>query len=68
VATVTLVAPDSWSVTPVEHRVQLGAHEDAVVRFELVPDAPAERARVAADLTVGEARFGQQAEALVDVR
>jgi hypothetical protein len=28
---------------------------------------PVRRARVAADLTVGGVRFGQQAEALVDV-
>jgi hypothetical protein len=28
---------------------------------------PVRRARVAADLTVGDARFGQQAEALVSV-
>jgi hypothetical protein len=31
------------------------------------PDAPGFRQRVAADVTVGGRRFGQQAEALVDV-
>jgi hypothetical protein len=37
--------------------------------FEVATDgiAPLRRARVAADLTVGETAFGQQAEALVDV-
>jgi hypothetical protein len=40
------------------------------VTFEVRPPrgTVARRARVAADLTVGMMRFGQQAEALVDVR
>ncbi len=67
-ATVRLVAPERWLVTPAEHSAQLGAHQEMAVRFELLPDAPARRARVAADLTVGETRFGEQAEALVDVQ
>lgn len=65
-ATVRLVVPGGWT-GPEPEQVELPARGEAVVRFRLAPAAPARRARVAADLTVGEARFGQQAEALVDV-
>ena len=53
---------DGGAVVPTE----LGT---ATLRFELRPNGtgPVRRARVAAELTVGESRFGQQAEALVDV-
>jgi glyoxylase-like metal-dependent hydrolase (beta-lactamase superfamily II) len=66
--TVLLVVPAGWSSEPREEQVRLPAHEETAIRFRVVPDAPAQRARVAADLTVGDVRFGQQAEALVDVQ
>jgi glyoxylase-like metal-dependent hydrolase (beta-lactamase superfamily II) len=65
-ATVCLVLPDGWSATPETHEVDLDAHGESVVTFEVV--AGGESGRIAADLTVGETRFGQQAEALVYVR
>jgi glyoxylase-like metal-dependent hydrolase (beta-lactamase superfamily II) len=65
-ATVRLVLPPGWNVTPGEHEVEID--DEATVAFRVVPGgAPVRRARVAADLTVGDMRFGQQAEALVDV-
>ena len=65
--TVRLVVPGGWRAPePVE--VELPSRGEGLVQVELeAPRAPVERARLAADLTVGEARFGQQAEALVDV-
>jgi hypothetical protein len=60
--------PDGWVSSPAEHEVAVAARAEATVRFLVRVGAQAvRRARVAADLTVGEARFGQQAEALVDV-
>jgi glyoxylase-like metal-dependent hydrolase (beta-lactamase superfamily II) len=66
--TVALVVPEGWPA-PEPQAVELRPHGEATLRFELRTDgvAPVRRARVAADLTVGESRFGQQAEALVDV-
>ena len=65
-ATVELVVPDGWSATPETQDVDVDAHGESVLTFEVV--AGAESGRIAADFTVGETRFGQQAEALVYVR
>jgi glyoxylase-like metal-dependent hydrolase (beta-lactamase superfamily II) len=68
VAVVRLVAPDGWQVDPEQRDVPLGARQTGVAAFSLRPAGPpVRRARIAADLTVGGVRFGQQAEALVDV-
>ena len=64
-ALVRLDVPEGWTASPEEQRLELEPHGEAVARFSVA--AGAESGRVAADLTVGEARFGQQAEALVDV-
>ena len=67
-ASVRLVVPDGWEATPPDSEVPIAARAQAVVRFHVrVGPNRERRARVAVDLTVGEARFGQQAEALVDV-
>jgi glyoxylase-like metal-dependent hydrolase (beta-lactamase superfamily II) len=67
-ATVRLVVPDGWEATPAERELTLESLATDAVRFLVRPDGrPTRRARVAAELTVGESRFGQQAEALVDV-
>jgi glyoxylase-like metal-dependent hydrolase (beta-lactamase superfamily II) len=62
-ATVKLVAPAGWAVSPPSHEVELVRHGEAEVAFRVVATEPG---RVAADLTVGGTRFGQQAEALVE--
>ena len=68
-ADVRLVVPDGWSKDPAGHGVALAPRGESTVFFSVVPgDAPVSRARVAADITVGGVPFGQQAEALVDVR
>ncbi|HEY0443859.1 MAG TPA: MBL fold metallo-hydrolase [Candidatus Limnocylindrales bacterium] len=69
-ALVRLVAPAGWAASPGECRVPLAARGRATATFEVRPPkgVVARRARIAADLTVGSVRFGQQAEALVTVR
>ncbi len=66
---VRLALPDGWSAEPAERVVRLRSHGERrlSVRVRTGPD-PVRRARIGADLTVGDVRFGQQAEALVTVR
>jgi glyoxylase-like metal-dependent hydrolase (beta-lactamase superfamily II) len=70
-AEVHLALPPGWSAEPPSARLEVPGHRYATATFVVaVPDdaPPAARQRVAADLTVGRMRFGQQAEALVSVR
>ena len=69
VAHVRLVVPDKWLVEPAEQDVRVSGHGEATLRFAVSPNGsgPVARARVGADLTVGDVPFGQQAEALVNV-
>jgi glyoxylase-like metal-dependent hydrolase (beta-lactamase superfamily II) len=69
VAAVSFVVPRGWTADPSRHDVHLAEKGEATVRFRISPgNAEAvRRARVAADLTVGDVAFGQQAEALVTV-
>jgi hypothetical protein len=67
-AAVRLVVPAGWEAEPPEQAVGLDPRGEATVRFRARAGAPAVRARVAADLTVADVPFGQQAEALVEVR
>jgi glyoxylase-like metal-dependent hydrolase (beta-lactamase superfamily II) len=68
-AVVRAVVPVGWGVVPPSAVVDLGPREERDVTFAVSPPPGAHlrRALVAVDLTVGEMRFGQQAEALVDV-
>jgi glyoxylase-like metal-dependent hydrolase (beta-lactamase superfamily II) len=66
--TVRLVVPDGWGVAPEAEEVDVDEHGEAVAGFVVTPAGPpVVRARVAADMTVGDVPFGQQAEALVTV-
>jgi glyoxylase-like metal-dependent hydrolase (beta-lactamase superfamily II) len=69
VAAVRFIVPPGWLVTPAEQLVPLAAHGEEMFPFEVEANgaAPTPRVRIAADLTVGEMPFGQQAEALVNV-
>jgi glyoxylase-like metal-dependent hydrolase (beta-lactamase superfamily II) len=65
---VQLIVPRGWSVTPASVRVELPAQGTDRLRFQVSPGpGPIRRARLAADLQVGDLHLGQQAEALVDV-
>ncbi|GIG90711.1 MBL fold metallo-hydrolase [Plantactinospora endophytica] len=66
---VDLVVPDGWRATPRHREVEVDGLGEGCVRFEVLPAPGARRrARLAANLSVGDRDFGQQAEALVDVR
>lgn len=67
---VDLIAPEGWVVSPEFREVKTGALGTSRVRFAVVPPACANvrRARLAANLVADDRDFGQQAEALVDVR
>ena len=68
VAVVRCVVPEGWSADPVEHEIEVGGRSEASIGVRVTANGPSVcRARVAVDLTVGESRFGEQAEALVTV-
>jgi glyoxylase-like metal-dependent hydrolase (beta-lactamase superfamily II) len=62
-ATVRLSVPPEWTVEPTEREATLDAKAETAVTFSVVPTGPG---RLAADLTVGGTRFGEQAEAVVE--
>lgn len=66
---VKIIAPDGWKVSQAETHFKLAGHASQAIHFTItVPDrVKLHRARLAVDLTIGNQRFGQQAEALVDV-
>lgn len=67
-ATVTLAVPAGWRVEPERQELTLEAKASASANFTVIPAGRSvRRARIAADLTVGRTRLGQQAEALVTV-
>jgi glyoxylase-like metal-dependent hydrolase (beta-lactamase superfamily II) len=63
-ASIGIIAPAGWTAPP-QQEVELDARGEARVRFELT--AGGRGGLVAADVTIGDRRFGQQAEALVAV-
>jgi hypothetical protein len=67
-ARVEVALPGGFTASPASEELELMPHGEGTVRFVVrVSAEPARRARVAADLTVGDVRFGEQAEALIDV-
>jgi glyoxylase-like metal-dependent hydrolase (beta-lactamase superfamily II) len=66
-ATLVPVLPDGWTSSTIAP-VELAAGEEREIAFRVtVGSAPALRARVALDVTLGSLRLGQHVEALVDV-
>jgi hypothetical protein len=66
---IDFVVPEGWKVSPAHREVEAVGLGEIVMHFTVVPPpGPRRRARVAANLTAGDRDFGQQAEALVDVR
>lgn len=67
--TVTLVVPAGWRAEPALASAEVPGRAHQAFEFVVTPgERPCRRARLGADLTVGATRFGQHAEALVDVR
>ena len=66
---VRLAVPKGWRCDPPEAAATVAGRAHTTFEFEVCPPSGehVRRARVGADLTVGLCRFGQQAEALVDV-
>ena len=69
-ARVTLVLPPDWSPEPAEGRAaRLRPRAERRLAFRVqTGSSPVRRARIGAEVTVGEVRLGQLAEALVTVR
>ena len=68
-AEVVLALPAGWTADPLARRASVEALGESRLAFCIRAGPTAtRRARIAADLTVGGVRFGQQAEALVTVR
>jgi glyoxylase-like metal-dependent hydrolase (beta-lactamase superfamily II) len=67
-AIIRLVTPMGWRASPELHELPLPEHGEGTVSFDVTTDGkPVFRALLAADLTVDDVAFGQQAEALVTV-
>ncbi|HEX4443643.1 MAG TPA: MBL fold metallo-hydrolase [Galbitalea sp.] len=67
VANVSLVVPDGWATTSAQ-AADVESGETLEMAFSVtVGRTSARRARIAAEVTIGELRLGQHAEALVDV-
>jgi glyoxylase-like metal-dependent hydrolase (beta-lactamase superfamily II) len=66
-ARVRLALPEGWSSDPALHELELEPRGEARATFSVVPGGPAGRRPIAADLSVGDVPFGEQAEALVTV-
>lgn len=67
-AHVEMVLPLGWRAQPAVVEVELSPGASHVLRTRVtVQDEPCRRARLAADVTIGQLRLGQHAEALVDV-
>lgn len=64
---VSLVLPAGWTVGASVVEFELGAHETRDIRFDVVTGPIRRRARIAADVTIGELRLGQHAESIVDI-
>jgi glyoxylase-like metal-dependent hydrolase (beta-lactamase superfamily II) len=68
-ARVELVVPAGWVADPPAQNLTLNGRSNGTLTFGLrVGDAQVRRARVGADVTIGDRRLGQQAEALITVR
>jgi glyoxylase-like metal-dependent hydrolase (beta-lactamase superfamily II) len=66
-ARVRIVLPEGWSSEPAEQELELEPRGEGRVTFRVTPDGAPGRVPIAADLTIGDVQFGQQAEALVTV-
>lgn len=69
-ATVRLapVLPLGWRSSRREIVLDLDTREETSVQLTVTPATAGRRQRIAVDVTVGEMRFGQHAEALIDVQ
>ena len=64
---VSLALPSGWAAVILTVELELAAHETRPFRFEVVTGPVRRRARIAADITIGELRLGQHTESIVDI-
>lgn len=69
-AQLRLVLPQGWIAAVAQKQVQLHPCGTETLFFQITPPAGlvVRRERIAVDLTVGDLKFGQQAEALITVK
>ncbi len=66
---VSLIVPESWSAAVSSGTIVAGGHESVSFVFSVtVGSLAARRQRLAVDLTIGDVRFGQHAEAVATVQ
>ncbi|WP_194420916.1 MBL fold metallo-hydrolase [Microbacterium abyssi] len=66
-ARLTPVLPIGWRSSQPEIDLDLGPSEEASVLLTVTPSSAGSRQRLAIDVTIGDLRLGQHAEALLDV-
>jgi glyoxylase-like metal-dependent hydrolase (beta-lactamase superfamily II) len=66
-ARLTPVLPVGWRSSEPQFELDLGPGEESSVQLTVTPASPGRRQRLAIDVTIGELRLGQHAEAIIDV-
>lgn len=66
-ATLRLVLPVGWAAVPDVTAISLPPLGQERIEIDVMTGGPRRRARIAVDVSVGELRLGQHAEAVVDV-
>jgi glyoxylase-like metal-dependent hydrolase (beta-lactamase superfamily II) len=66
-AIVQLVMPEGWRAEPAVAEVEVAARGRGAATFRVSPAPATRRVAIAADVTIGDTPFGQQAEAVVTV-
>ncbi len=66
---VNLVVPPSWEVKNNERQIQLSAHKETTLKFEILPmkNNSKKQERIAVDLTINTTHLGQLTEAVVNM-
>jgi glyoxylase-like metal-dependent hydrolase (beta-lactamase superfamily II) len=67
-AVLRMVLPVGWVAVPDTAAIVLPPLGEEQLEIELTAGAPRRRARVAVDVSIGELRLGQHAEAVIDVK
>ncbi|WP_019179705.1 MBL fold metallo-hydrolase [Microbacterium yannicii] len=66
-ARLTPVLPVGWRSSEPQFELDLGPGEESSVQLTVTPASPGRRQRLAIDVTIGDLRLGQHAEAIIDV-
>ncbi|MFK4791776.1 MBL fold metallo-hydrolase [Microbacterium sp. ZW T5_56] len=67
VARLAPLLPIGWRSSQPEFELELDPREEAAVQFIVTPSTGGRRRRIAVDVTIGDLRLGQHAEALVEI-